>query len=98
MLSQPVLLTLASAWLVAAVAMLLLWAWHRRNASILDVGWAAIVGGLAVAYAVLGHGAVARRSAIGWMMGSCGRVDRTSLMGGYHACFAWRRIQARAAL
>src|SRR5450759_3926126 len=54
--------------------MLPLWAWQLRvkNAGVADVGWTALVGGLAVGYALSGDGDVARRSAIGWMMGSWG--------------------------
>jgi steroid 5-alpha reductase family enzyme len=49
-----------------------LWAWHRRlrNAGVVDVGWAASVGGLAVFYAVTGDGALVRRVAIAAMMGT----------------------------
>jgi steroid 5-alpha reductase family enzyme len=42
-----------------------------RNA-IVDAGWTALVAGLAILYANVGGGAWARRSAIGWMMGSWG--------------------------
>ena len=51
-----------------------LWAWHLRlrNAAIVDVGWTALAGGLAIFYANTGGGAWTRRAAIGWMMGSWG--------------------------
>jgi steroid 5-alpha reductase family enzyme len=46
-------------WLLAATAMALGWQWQRarRNAGIVDVIWAAGVGGAAVVLAVLGDGA-----------------------------------------
>jgi steroid 5-alpha reductase family enzyme len=51
-----------------------LWVWHRRlqNAGVVDVGWAASVGGLAVFYAIVGDGALERRIAIAAMMGTWG--------------------------
>jgi steroid 5-alpha reductase family enzyme len=59
---------------IAAIVMALVWAWHRTlgNARVAEAGWALLVGGLATFYAVLGHGAVQRRMAIGFMMGSWG--------------------------
>lgn len=46
------LLLLGSGWLCAAVVMALLWMEQRRtnNAGIVDVAWAAAIGGLALAY------------------------------------------------
>jgi steroid 5-alpha reductase family enzyme len=75
-----VILALAGlGWMIAALVMALLWAWHLRttdgslpNAKLIDAAWTGLVGGLAVLYAVLGDGAVQRRSAIGFMMGSWG--------------------------
>jgi steroid 5-alpha reductase family enzyme len=60
--------------ILAAVVMALLWSWHLklRNAGIVDGGWAFLVGGLAVLYAVLGDGWPPRRAAIAFMMGSWG--------------------------
>jgi steroid 5-alpha reductase family enzyme len=91
------LLTLAAfGWLLAAIAIALLWAWQQFPAGNrmllatmapesgvaaagtdlypgrLDAGWTALVTGLAILDANLGSGAWARRSAIGWMMGSWG--------------------------
>jgi steroid 5-alpha reductase family enzyme len=56
------------------MAMALVWAWHRTlgNARVAEGCWALLVGALAVFYATLGHGAVQRRMAIGFMMGSWG--------------------------
>jgi steroid 5-alpha reductase family enzyme len=61
-------------WILAAAVMALLWLWHLklRNAGIVDGGWAFLVGGLAVLYAVLGDGWTPRRTAIAFMMGSWG--------------------------
>ena len=61
-------------WAGAASLMCLLWAWHlrRHNAGIVDVGWAACVGGLAVFYGVFGGGDAARRAAIATMMAAWG--------------------------
>src|SRR5262245_40499357 len=64
----------AAGWLAAAIVMAALWAWHRRirNAGVADAGWRLLVASLAVCYAWIGDGALTRRSAIGWMMGSWG--------------------------
>ena len=61
-------------WILAALVMALLWAWHLRirNAGIVDAGWTALVAGLAILYANIGDGAWSRRSAIAWMMGPWG--------------------------
>lgn len=59
-------------WIVAAVVMAALWAWHLRlrNAGIVDAGWTALVGGLAVFDAVAAQGGlIDRRAAIALMMG-----------------------------
>jgi steroid 5-alpha reductase family enzyme len=69
------MITLAAAgWILAAIVMSALWVWHVRirNAGVVDAGWALLVAGLAVFYVNVGDGAWARRSAIGWMMGSWG--------------------------
>lgn len=68
-------MTLAVAgWMLAAAVMALLWAWHLRlhNAGIVDVGWTALVAGLAILDARLGNGWEYRRAAVGFMMGSWG--------------------------
>jgi steroid 5-alpha reductase family enzyme len=68
-------ITLAVAgWMLAAAVMALLWAWHlrRQNAGIVDVGWTALVAGLAILDARLGDGWEYRRAAFGFMMGSWG--------------------------
>jgi steroid 5-alpha reductase family enzyme len=59
-------------WAATAAVMTGLWGWHRRlqNAGVVDVGWVAAVGGLAVFYAAAGEGALARRVAIAAMMGA----------------------------
>ena len=69
------MLPLAGAgWILATAVMALVWLWHLRlrNAAIVDAGWAFLVGGLAVLYAVLGDGWPPRRAAIAFMMGSWG--------------------------
>lgn len=69
------MITLAAAgWILAAIVMGVLWIWHLRirNAGVVDAGWTLLVSGLAVFYAAVGDGDPARRSAIGWMMGSWG--------------------------
>ncbi len=60
--------------MLAAAVMALLWVWQRRvqNAGIVDVGWAALVAGLAVADARFGDGWEYRRALVGFMMGSWG--------------------------
>jgi steroid 5-alpha reductase family enzyme len=54
---------LVSGWALAALVMLVLWLVQRRtrNAGVVDVGWAAITGGLAVWHGVLGDGEMTRR-------------------------------------
>jgi len=72
---------LATAWHLAlsgtifvAVIMLLLWVIHLliRNAAIVDVGWAASLGALAILYAVQGPGYFARRWVVASMAGFWG--------------------------
>jgi steroid 5-alpha reductase family enzyme len=67
--------TLAVAgWILAGAVMALLWVWQRRlhNAGIVDVGWTAIVAGLAILDARIGDGWEFRRAAAGFMIGSWG--------------------------
>jgi len=64
---NEVLSLLGSGWLIAFAVMFLLWLTQlrTRNAGIVDVGWAAITGGLAVWHSVGGEGAVERRLVVG---------------------------------
>jgi steroid 5-alpha reductase family enzyme len=73
----------ALAWTISAAAMAALWFWQRRGTASGTVAalWPALVGALAVLYAVLGDGAWMRRSAIAWMMGSWGA--RLAIQGMY---------------
>lgn len=69
-MSVPTLV--AAGWIVAAVVMAALWAWSVRlqNAGVVDVGWTALVGGLAVFDAAMFPDVMAgRRVAIAAMMG-----------------------------
>jgi steroid 5-alpha reductase family enzyme len=52
-----------SGWFIAAVVMTALWFRQRRtnNAGIVDVGWAATIGSLAVLYAIFSDADIARR-------------------------------------
>lgn len=62
------------AWAGAAVLLQLLWflqKWHQ-DAGIVDVGWAASLGGMAVFYAIVGEGAVVQRVLIGAVGGLWG--------------------------
>ena len=61
-------------WMAIAVFMLLLWLVQLRtgNAGIVDFGWAAAVGGMAVFSAVAGAGEPGRRVMIGIMGGAWG--------------------------
>ncbi|MBE0564531.1 MAG: DUF1295 domain-containing protein [Krumholzibacteria bacterium] len=58
-----VLVLLGYGWVAAAATMVVLWLVQRRtgNAGIVDVGWAAITGTLAVLYGLLGGGELPRR-------------------------------------
>ncbi|HWU76495.1 MAG TPA: DUF1295 domain-containing protein [Rhodanobacter sp.] len=71
---MTVWLCLLCAWLLAAAMMTLGWQWQRTraNAGIVDVLWAAGVGGSAVLLALLGHGAPWTRVALGLLGGSWG--------------------------
>lgn len=76
---------LAAGWLLAAVVMLLLWLvqTRTRNAGVVDVGWAAVTGGLAIWYAWLGEGTAERR----WLCGMIG--------GFWGARLAWHLLRDR---
>lgn len=69
---SPLFTLAATGWIVAAAVMALLWAVQRRtgNAGVVDVGWTALVGGLAVVYAAESAGWPWRRLAVAAMMGS----------------------------
>ena len=58
-----VLVLLVLGWAVAAAAMAGLWLTQRRtgNAGVVDVGWAAVTGTLALLYGVSGEGEPSRR-------------------------------------
>src|SRR5271155_6222596 len=70
MLSEGVFLAVVGFGIVAAM-MLILWAIHLliKNAAIVDVGWAAGLGLLAVCYAITGPGYVVRKWMIAAMVG-----------------------------
>jgi len=89
---------LAIATLLSASAMAVFWVWQRRakSADTIAALWPALVAALAVLYANLGDGAWARRSAIGWMMGSWGArlaiqglYTRAAIPPGVTAARAW---------
>ena len=97
---------LAIACLLSAAAMALFWAWQRRakSADTITALWPALVGALAIIYAAQGDGAWARRSAIGWMMGSWGArlaiqgiYTRAAMPPGEAAARAWWVYQLLAA-
>jgi steroid 5-alpha reductase family enzyme len=81
---------LVTAFVIASLAMAVLWIWHRRlgNAYVAHAGWALTVGALAVLFANLGTGAWVRRSSIAWMMGSWGARLGVHVM--------WSRVLTRA--
>ncbi len=62
------------AWAASAIFLGLLWfaARRHRDAGIVDVGWAASLGAMAVAYALLAQGAPAQRLLVGLMGGAWG--------------------------
>jgi steroid 5-alpha reductase family enzyme len=67
------LTSFALALVISAAAMAALWLWQQRTGSApISAVWPALVGALAILHATQGDGAWARRSAIGWMMGSWG--------------------------
>ena len=75
MTSVPLAVTLAAAaWIVAAVVMAALWAWHlhSKNAAVVGAGWTALVATFAVIYGAQASGMPGRRLAIASMMGSWG--------------------------
>lgn len=76
-------------WLLAALMMTLGWQWQRRrsNAGIVDVLWAAGVGGSAALLAITGNGAVWTRAALALLGGAWGL--RLSL-------HLWRRVRGEA--
>ena len=67
---NPVLLVLLG-WLLMAAVMLALWLVQRAtsDAGVVDVGWSAGLGGLAVLYAALADGAPVQRLAVGLLAG-----------------------------
>jgi steroid 5-alpha reductase family enzyme len=72
---RSALILASPAWIAAFGVMLLGWMWQRRskNAAIVDVAWTALVGGLAIFYAVrFANGLLARRLAVAAMFGSWG--------------------------
>lgn len=74
-------------WAIAALAMTGGWLWQRRrdNAGIVDVIWAAGVGGSAALYALLGDGAPWPRLLLGVLGGAWGlRL----------ALYLWRRVRS----
>lgn len=64
----------AQGWLAASVVMVALWvaAKRHRDAGLVDVGWAACLGGLAVAWSLLADGAGVQRALIGALGGLWG--------------------------
>jgi len=76
-------------WLLAAATMTLGWRWQRIhvNAGIVDVLWAAGVGGSAVFLAITGGGATAARLALALLGG---------VWGGRLAFHLWRRVRGEA--
>ena len=78
-------LTLLLVWALAVLMMALGWRWQRRHANtgIVDVLWAAGLGGAALLLALLGSGAAAPRLALGALGG---------LWGLRLALYLWRRV------
>jgi steroid 5-alpha reductase family enzyme len=77
---------LSIVWLLAAAMMSLGWQWQRAraNAGIVDVLWAAGVGGSAALLALLGDGSPSTRLALALLGG---------LWGGRLAVHLWRRVR-----
>lgn len=73
MVTDPLWIALIG-WMFLGVGMTALWVSQcmRRDAGIVDVGWAAGLGSLAVFYAVVGPGAIPRRILIGTTAGLWG--------------------------
>src|SRR6185437_14105894 len=82
-------LALLPVWVLAAVMMALGWHWQRRHANtgIVDVLWAAGLGGAAVLLALLGSGAPAPRVSLALLGG---------LWGWRLAWHLWRRVRHEA--
>ncbi|WP_350016441.1 DUF1295 domain-containing protein [Rhodanobacter sp. IGA1.0] len=76
-------------WLLAALMMTLGWQWQRRrsNAGIVDVLWAAGVGGSAVLLAITGSGAAWTRAMLALLGGAWGLRLSAHL---------WRRVRGEA--
>ncbi|CAM5418427.1 hypothetical protein RLIN73S_00007 [Rhodanobacter lindaniclasticus] len=76
-------------WLLAALVMTLGWQWQRRrsNAGIVDVLWAAGVGGSAVLLAIAGSGAPWTRAVLALLGGAWGLRLSAHL---------WRRVRGEA--
>lgn len=79
-------LTLVVVWVAAAIAMTLAWRWQRArdNAGIVDVVWAAGVGGAAVLAAAMGEGAALPRILLA-VLGA--------LWGARLAVHLWKRVR-----
>lgn len=82
-MTREILTLLGTGWALAFLVMFVLWLVQRRtgNAGIVDVGWAAVTGGLAVWHAALGDGEIGRRL----LVGALGAV-----WGGRLALYLWR--------
>lgn len=80
---------LFAGWLLAAVVMLALWLiqLRTRNAGVVDVGWAAVTGSLAVLYAGLGQGTTERR----WLCALLGGIWGARLAWHLLSDRVWRR-------
>jgi steroid 5-alpha reductase family enzyme len=65
---------LGMGWILAAGVMVCLWLLQRRtgNAGVVDVGWAAVTGALAVMYGILGEGELQRRLLLAVLGGTWG--------------------------
>jgi steroid 5-alpha reductase family enzyme len=86
---MSVIMQLALLWLLAALAQTAGWLWQRRrrNAGIVDVIWAAGVGGAAIVLAALGTGTAWSRLTLAVLGGAWGlRL----------ALHLWRRVRAEA--
>jgi steroid 5-alpha reductase family enzyme len=72
--TSDLLTPLLMAWSVSALVMAGLWVLQRRHgdAGIVDVGWAACLGGMAVGYGIAGSGALAPRVLVAVLGGAWG--------------------------